>query len=77
MGRVPLGVGFLVLMDAASVVYQKDGEVAVWQEGGAMRQAMADDGAAKGFYLFGGDDAPEFACQGDACYLFDDLGVTA
>jgi hypothetical protein len=42
-----------------------------------MFHAMADDCAAKGFYLFGGDDAPEFACQGDACYLFDDLGVTA
>ena len=64
-------------MDASVVVDEEDGELPLGQEGDAMRQAMADDGAAKGFYLFGGDDAPEFACQGDACYLFDDLGVTA
>lgn len=37
-----------------------------------MCQAMADDRAAKGFYLFGGDDAPQFSCQGDAVH-FDDF----
>ncbi len=67
---------FLVLMGAATVVYQKNDKFSVRQEWFTMFQAMADDRAAKGFYLFRGDDVPEFACHGDACYLFDNLGVT-
>ena len=45
-------------MDAASVVYQEDGEFSVWQEWFTMVLAMADDRAAKVFGLIGRKDAP-------------------
>lgn len=64
-------------MDAASVVYQEDGEFSVWQEWCAMFLTMADDRAAKFFGLVGRKDAPQFTCQGDAFRLCDDLGGTA
>lgn len=49
-------------MDAAAIIYQKDGEVAMWEERFAMLHAMADDRAAEGFGLFGRKDAPQFSC---------------
>ena len=45
-------------MDAASVVYQEDGEFAMWQEGLTMVLAMADDRAAEVFGLIGRKDVP-------------------
>ena len=49
-------------MDAAIVIYQKNGKFSVGEEGFAMLHAMADDRAAEGFGLFGRKDAPQFSC---------------
>lgn len=68
---------FFVLMDAATVVYQKDGEVAVWQEGGAMLQAMVDDCAAEVLDVVGRNDTPQLPCKSDVRRLTEDVGTTA
>lgn len=49
-------------MDAAAIIYQKDGEVAMWEERGTMFHAMADDRAAEMLGLLGRKDAPQFSC---------------
>lgn len=49
-------------MDAAIVIYQKDGEVTVGEERFTMFHAVVDDRAAEGFGLVGRKDSPQFSC---------------